>query len=103
MYALKLVKVVADGITVVTNGAEMIVDSGAKWTVLLSDTFDQLNTVITKAVDPLGYHPTAYRGPNYMYFEDQFFKFFSNWSALPAVELSFDIQRRRFAFRNGDC
>jgi hypothetical protein len=91
VYALKLDKVVANGITLVTEPSEMIVDTGSKWTVLRSATFSQLETVIANALVPLGYNRTAAMGPNHMCFDDAWLHTFKNWSALPVVELSFDM------------
>ena len=90
VYALKLDKVVANGITLVTEPSEMIVDTGSKWTVLRSTIFSQLEVVITEALVPLGYRRTATMGKNYMCFDDAWLRTFNNWSALPMVEFSFD-------------
>ncbi|XBH87800.1 hypothetical protein VPH35_075192 [Triticum aestivum] len=90
-YALKLDEVVVNGIALVTTPSEMIVDSGSRWTSLLSDTFNQLDATITKALQPLGYNRSYYRGSDYICFEDAHFQQFSNWAALPAVELKFDM------------
>uniref|UniRef100_A0ACD5WHF1 Uncharacterized protein n=1 Tax=Avena sativa TaxID=4498 RepID=A0ACD5WHF1_AVESA len=89
-YALKLDKVVANGVTMVTNHSDMIVDSGSKWTLLSSVAFSQLDTVITKAMEPLQYARAHRRGSDYICFEDAQFRQPSTWPALPVVELSFD-------------
>ncbi|XP_047089391.1 aspartyl protease family protein At5g10770-like [Lolium rigidum] len=91
VYALQLDKVVANGIPLVMEPSEMIVDTGSRWTVLRSATFSQLETVITEALVPLGYTRTAAMGPGYMCFDDAWLRPFKNWSALPVVELSFDM------------
>ncbi|KAF7055954.1 hypothetical protein CFC21_063422 [Triticum aestivum] len=90
-YALKLDEVVVNGIALVTTPSEMIVDSGSRWTSLLSDTFNQLDATITKALQPLGYNRSYYRGSDYICFEDAHFQQFSDWAALPAVELKFNM------------
>ncbi|KAM3262231.1 hypothetical protein ACQJBY_052744 [Aegilops geniculata] len=91
VFALTLDKVVVNGITLITDPSEMMVDTGAKWTVLRSDTFSQLETVISKALRTLGYKRTLVLGPNHMCYEDDLFTVFRNWSALPVVQLSFDM------------
>ncbi|CAM0870671.1 unnamed protein product [Alopecurus aequalis] len=91
VYALKLDKVVANGITLVTEPSEMIVDTGSKWTVLRSAVFSQLEVLIVEALVPLGYRRTATMGQNHMCFDDPWLHPFSNWFALPVVELSFDM------------
>ncbi|XBH96517.1 hypothetical protein VPH35_086887 [Triticum aestivum] len=93
-YALKLDEVLVNGVALDTTPAEMIVDTGAKWTILLSDTFTQLDAAITKAMRPLGYNRSYYRGSDYICFEDAHFQQFSNWAALPAVELKFYMGAR---------
>jgi hypothetical protein len=90
VYSLKLDKIVVGGVTLAAGLSEMIVDSGSKWTLLLSDTFDQLDTEITKALEPLGYRRAVYpAGPNKICFENNLYFRVGNWSALPPVELSF--------------
>ncbi|KAM3316412.1 hypothetical protein ACQJBY_034491 [Aegilops geniculata] len=90
-YALKLDEVVVNGVALDTTPAEMIVDTGAKWTILLAHTFDQLDTVITEAMKPLKYNRNNLKGSEYMCFENDLFQPFNNWTALPAVELKFDM------------
>jgi hypothetical protein len=90
VYTLKLDKIVVSGVTLAAGLSEMVVDSGSKWTLLLSDTFDLLDTEITKALEPLGYRRAVYpAGPNKICFEVLNFDRATNWSALPPVELSF--------------
>ncbi|XP_044979919.1 aspartic proteinase CDR1-like [Hordeum vulgare subsp. vulgare] len=90
-YALKLDEVLVNGMALVTTPSEMIVDSGSRWTILLSDTFTQLDAAITEAMRPLGYNRNYYRGSDYICFEDAHFQQFSDWAALPVVELKFDM------------
>uniref|UniRef100_A0ACD5YSY6 Uncharacterized protein n=1 Tax=Avena sativa TaxID=4498 RepID=A0ACD5YSY6_AVESA len=89
VYFLLLDKITAGGVTIEAGPSQMIVDSGSKWTLLLSNTFDQLDTQITKALQPLGYTRALYpAGPNKICFENLAFSV-GNWSALPTVEVSF--------------
>ncbi|KAI4995461.1 hypothetical protein ZWY2020_035364 [Hordeum vulgare] len=126
-YALKLDEVVVNGVALVTTPAEMIVDTGAKWTILLAHTFDQLDTVITEAIKPLKYNPVELKfdmgvtltlPPQSSFLIDKDFglcSYFMRDSGLisgvqilgnsmtRSVGVTFDIQGSRFAFRNGDC
>ncbi|KAF7103912.1 hypothetical protein CFC21_104843 [Triticum aestivum] len=91
MYSLQLNSLSVNGITLHSDPYEMTVDSGTEMTLLLSDTFDELDNAVTQAVEPLGYMRTRSTiwSDNHICFEDKDFTPFKNWSALPVVELLF--------------
>uniref|UniRef100_A0A0E0GNS9 Peptidase A1 domain-containing protein n=1 Tax=Oryza nivara TaxID=4536 RepID=A0A0E0GNS9_ORYNI len=97
-YSLTMEMLIANGQRLVTSSSEMIVDSGAQRTSLWPSTFALLDKTITQAMSSIGYHRTSRaRQESYIcYLSEHDYSGwngtitpFSNWSALPLLEIGF--------------
>jgi hypothetical protein len=75
--------------------SKMVMDSGASWTILSSDTFDRLDSIITEAMKSLNYRRVNSEGTICFESEADSINWkakpsvFSSWSSLPTVETVF--------------